>query len=120
MKDLFMVLRRRILVVYHDIEWRDEMFDKILNAYPEAMVCRKIKSMCSCSIELIDGTILKFVYAGNNSCGVRADKIIAQPGIEHEVLTTIFGRTLVHTTSMYVATGDGIMPAITYYANMEK
>lgn len=37
MKDLFMVLRRRILVVYHDIEWRDEMFDKILNAYPEAM-----------------------------------------------------------------------------------
>lgn len=34
MKDLFMVLRRRILVVYHDIEWRDEMFDKILNAYP--------------------------------------------------------------------------------------
>ena len=76
--------------------------------------------MCSCSIELIDGTILKFVYAGNNSCGVRADKIIAQPGIEHEVLTTIFGRTLVHTTSMYVATDVGIMPAITYYANMEK
>lgn len=120
MKDLFMVLRRRILVVYHDIEWRDEMFDKILNAYPEAMVCRKIKSMCGCFIELIDGTILKFVYAGDNSRGVRAEKIIAQPGIEQEVLTTIFGRALVHTTSMHVATDDGIMPAITYYANMEK
>lgn len=115
MKDLFMVLRRRILVVYHDIEWRDEMFDKTLNAYPEAMVCRKIKSMCGCSIELIDGTILKFVYAGDNSRGVRADKIIAQPGIEQEVLTTIFGRALVHTTSMYVATDDGIKPAAIYY-----
>lgn len=120
MKDLFMVLRRRILVVYHDIEWRDEMFDKMLNAYPEAMVCRKIKSMCGCSIELIDGTILKFVYAGDNSRGVRADKIIAQPGIEQEVLTTIFGRALVHATSMYVATDDGIMPAITYYADIKK
>ena len=65
-------------------------------------------------------TILKFVYAGDNSRGVRAEKIIAQPGIEQEVLTTIFGRALVHTTSMYVATDDGIMPAITYYANMEK
>ena len=28
MKDLFMVLRRRILIVYHDIEWRDEMFEQ--------------------------------------------------------------------------------------------
>lgn len=120
MKDLFMVLRRRILVVYHDIEWRDEMFDKILNAYPEAMVCRKIKSMCGCSIELIDGTILKFVYTGDNACGVRAEKIIAQPGIEQEVIKTIFGRALVRTASMYVATDNGIMPAITYYANMEK
>ena len=29
MKDLFMVLRRRILIVYHDIEWRIEqnLFD---------------------------------------------------------------------------------------------
>lgn len=96
------------------------MFDKILNAYPEAMVCRKIKSMCGCSIELIDGTILKFVYTGDNACGVRAEKIIAQPGIEQEVMKTIFGRALVRTASMYVATDNGIMPAITYYANMEK
>lgn len=120
MKDLFMVLRRRILVVYHDIEWRDEMFDKILNAYPEDMVCRQIKSRCNCSIELIDGTILKFVYAGDNACGVRAEKIIAQPGIEQEVLKIIFGRALVHTVSMYVATDEEMIPAITYYANMEK
>ena len=43
-----------------------------------------------------------------------------QVNSSYEVLTTIFGRTLVHTTSMYVVTDDGIMPAITYYANMEK
>lgn len=120
MKDLFMVLKRRILVVYHDIEWRDEMFDRILNAYPEDMISRKIKSRCGCSIELIDGTVVKFVYTGDNACGVRAEKIISQPGIEQEVLKTIFGRTLVHTASMYVATDDGVMPAVTYYANMDK
>ena len=68
----------------------------------------------------IQTTILKFVYAGDNSRGVRAEKIIAQPGIEQEVMKTIFGRALVRTASMYVATDDGIMPAITYYANMEK
>lgn len=120
MKDLFMVLRQRIMVVYCDLEWRDEMFDRILSAYPEDMVCRSIKSRCDCRIELIDGTIIKFAYAGDNARGCRADKIIAQPGIEQTVLRTVFGRALMKSAGMYIATDESLIPAMLYYANMDE
>ena len=38
MNDLSTVLRQRILIVYSDIEWRDEMFSKVLDTYPHDMI----------------------------------------------------------------------------------
>lgn len=46
MNDLTTVLRQRILIVYSDIEWRDEMFSKVLDAYPHDMINKMIKSRC--------------------------------------------------------------------------
>ena len=82
MNDLTTVLRQRILIVYSDIEWRDEMFSKVLDAYPHDMINKMIKSRCDCWIELKDGTMIRFVYASDAARGNRANKIIAQPGID--------------------------------------
>ena len=67
MNDLTTVLRQRILIVYTDIEWRDEMFSKILNIYPHDMINKMIKSRCNCWIELVDGTTIRFAYASDSA-----------------------------------------------------
>lgn len=120
MKNLDFVLRQRIMVVYHDIEWRDEMFDRLLKLYPEDMVTRSIKSRCHCRIELVDGTFIKFAYANDASRGFRADKIIVQPGIEETYVNTVFGRALVRDFGMYVATDEAIIPSGIYYADKDN
>ncbi len=117
MNDLTTVLRQRILIVYSDIEWRDEMFSKILDIYPHDMINKMIKSRCGCWIELIDGTIFRFAYANDRMCGCRNDKIIAQPGIDETILNTVFRRTLIHNASMYISTESSIIPSALYFAD---
>ena len=104
MNDLITVLRQRILIVYSDIEWRDEMFSKVLDAYPHDMINKMIKSRCGCWIELKDGTMIRFVYASDAARGIRANKIIAQPGIDETFLYTVFRRMLISDSDMYIAT----------------
>ena len=108
MNDLTTVLRQRILIVYSDIEWRDEMFSKVLDAYPHDMINKMIRSRCGCWIELKDGTMIRFVYASDAARGIRANKIIAQPGIDETFLYTVFRRMLISDSDMYVATDNEI------------
>ena len=119
MKDLFMVLRRRILIVYHDIEWRDVMFDKILNAYPHDMINKMIKSRCSCWIELVDGTTIRFAYASDSARGMKANKVIIQPDISQTFSDIILRRLLINNSEMYVASDEGIRPAAIYYTDKD-
>lgn len=72
MNDLTTILRQRILIVYSDIEWRDEMFSKVLDIYPHDMINKMIKSRCGCWIELVDGTMVRFVYANDSARGIKA------------------------------------------------
>lgn len=119
MKDLFMVLRRRILIVYHDIEWRNEMFDKILNAYPHDMINKMIKSRCSCWIELVDGTTIRFAYASDSARGMKANKVIIQPDISQTFSDIVLRRLLINNSEMYVASDEGIRPAAIYYTDKD-
>lgn len=119
MNDLTTVLRQRILIVYTDIEWRDEMFSKILNIYPHDMVNRMIKSRCSCWIELIDGTIFRFAYAGDSARGMRANKVIIQPDISQTFSDIVLRHLLMNNSEMYVAADEGIKPAAIYYIDKE-
>lgn len=117
MNDLSTILRQRILIVYHDIEWRDEMFSKVLDSYPHDMINKMIKSRCGCWIELVDGTTIRFAYASDAARGIRANKIIAQPGIDETFLYTVFRRMLINDSDMYVATDTAIKPADIYYTD---
>lgn len=117
MNDLSTILRQRILIVYHDIEWRDEMFSKVLDSYPHDMINKMIKSRCGCWIELVDGTTIRFAYASDASRGIRANKIIAQPGIDETFLYTVFRRMLISDSDMYVATDTEVKPAAIYYTD---
>lgn len=119
MNDLTTVLRQRILIVYTDIEWRDEMFSKILNIYPHDMVNKMIKSRCSCWIELIDGTIFRFAYAGDSARGMRANKVIIQPDISQTFSDIVLRHLLINNSEMYVASDEGIRPAAIYYADTD-
>lgn len=107
MNDLTTVLRQRILIVYSDIEWRDEMFSKVLDTYPHDMINKMIKSRCG----------FRFVYASDAARGIRANKIIAQPGIDETFLYTVFRRMLISDSDMYVATDNDIKPAAIYYTD---
>ena len=119
MNDLTTVLRQRILIVYTDIEWRDEMFSTILNIYPHDMVNRMIKSRCSCGIELIDGTIFRFAYAGDSARGMRANKVIIQPDISQTFSDIVLRHLLINNSEMYVASDEGIRPAAIYYTDKD-
>lgn len=115
MNDLTTVLRQRILIVYSDIEWRDEMFSKVLDIYPHDMINKMIKSRCGCWIELVDGTMVRFVYANDSARGIKANKLILQPGISKTFSDTVLRHLLIRISEIYVATDEGIKPAAIYY-----
>lgn len=115
MNDLTIVLRQRILIVYSDIEWRDEMFSKVLDIYPHDMINKMIKSRCGCWIELVDGTMVRFVYANDSARGIKANKLIIQPGISKTFSDTVLKHLLIRIPEIYVATDEGIKPAAIYY-----
>ena len=115
MNDLSTVLRQRILIVYSDIEWRDEMFSKVLDIYPHDMINKMIKSRCGCWIELVDGTMVRFVYANDSARGIKANKLIIQPGISKTFSDTVLKHLLIRIPEIYVATDEGIKPAAIYY-----
>ena len=115
MNDLTTILRQRILIVYSDIEWRDEMFSKVLDIYPHDMINKMIKSRCGCWIELVDGTMVRFVYANDSARGIKANKLIIQPGISKTFSDTVLKRLLIRIPEIYVATDEGIKPAAIYY-----
>lgn len=115
MNDLTTILRQRILIVYSDIEWRDEMFSKVLDIYPHDMINKMIKSRCSCWIELVDGTMVRFVYANDSARGIKANKLIIQPGISKTFSDTVLKHLLIRIPEIYVATDEGIKPAAIYY-----
>jgi hypothetical protein len=115
MNDLTTILRQRILIVYSDIEWRDEMFSKVLDIYPHDMINKMIKSRCGCWIELVDGTMVRFVYANDSARGIKANKLIIQPGISKTFSDTVLKHLLIRIPEMYVATDEGIKPAAIYY-----
>ena len=94
MNDLTTILRQRILIVYSDIEWRDEMFSKVLDIYPHDMINKMIKSRCGCWIELVDGTMVRFVYANDSARGIKANKLIIQPGISKTFSDTVLKHLL--------------------------
>lgn len=116
MNDLTTILRQRILIVYSDIEWRDEMFSKVLDIYPHDMINKMIKSRCGCWIELVDGTMVRFVYANDSARGIKANKLIIQPGISKTFSDTVLKHLLIRIPEIYVATDEGIKPAAIYYA----
>ena len=115
MNDLTTILRQRILIVYSDIEWRDEMFSKVLDIYPHDMINKMIKSRCGCWIELADGTMVRFVYANDSARGIKANKLIIQPGISKTFSDTVLKHLLIRIPEIYVATDEGIKPAAIYY-----
>lgn len=115
MNDLTTMLRQRILIVYSDIEWRDEMFSKVLDIYPHDMINKMIKSRCGCWIELVDGTMVRFVYANDSARGIKANKLIIQPGISKTFSDTVLKHLLIRISEIYVATDEGIKPAAIYY-----
>lgn len=115
MNDLTTILRQRILIVYSDIEWRDEMFSKVLDIYPHDMINKMIKSRCNCWIELVDGTMVRFVYANDSARGIKANKLIIQPGISKTFSDTVLKHLLIRIPEIYVATDEGIKPAAIYY-----
>lgn len=115
MNDLTTILRQRILIVYSDIEWRDEMFRKVLDIYPHDMINKMIKSRCGCWIELVDGTMVRFVYANDSARGIKANKLIIQPGISKTFSDTVLKHLLIRIPEIYVATDEGIKPAAIYY-----
>lgn len=115
MNDLTTILRQRILIVYSDIEWRDEMFNKVLDIYPHDMINKMIKSRCGCWIELVDGTMVRFVYANDSARGIKANKLIIQPGISKTFSDTVLKHLLIRIPEIYVATDEGIKPAAIYY-----
>lgn len=115
MNDLTTILRQRILIVYSDIEWRDEMFSKVLDIYPHDMINKMIKSRCGCWIELVDGTMVRFVYANDSARGIKANKLIIQPGINKTFSDTVLKHLLIRIPEIYVATDEGIKPAAIYY-----
>lgn len=115
MNDLTTILRQRILIVYSDIEWRDEMFSKVLDIYPHDMINKMIKSRCSCWIELVDGTMVRFVYANDSARGIKANKLIIQPGISKTFSDTVLKHLLIRIPEIYVATDEEIKPAAIYY-----
>lgn len=115
MNDLTTILRQRILIVYSDIEWRDEMFNKVLDIYPHDMINKMIKSRCGCWIELVDGTMVRFVYANDSARGIKANKLIIQPGISKTFSDTVLKHLLIRISEIYVATDEGIKPAAIYY-----
>lgn len=117
MNDLTTVLRQRILIVYTDIEWRDEMFSKILNIYPHDMINKMIKSRCSCWIELVDGTTIRFAYASDSARGMSANKVIIQPDISQTFSDIVLRHLLINNSEMYVASDGGIRPADIYYTD---
>ena len=114
MNDLTTILRQRILIVYSDIEWRDEMFSKVLDIYPHDMINKMIKSRCGCWIELVDGTMVRFVYANDSARGIKANKLIIQPGISKTFSNTVLKHLLIRIPEIYVATDEGIKPAAIY------
>ena len=95
------------------------MFSTILNIYPHDMVNRMIKSRCSCWIELIDGTIFRFAYAGDSARGMRANKVIIQPDISQTFSDIVLRHLLMNNSEMYVAADEGIKPAAIYYIDKE-
>lgn len=115
MNDLTTILRQRILIVYSDIEWRDEMFSRVLDIYPHDMINKMIKSRCGCWIELVDGTMVRFVYANDSARGIKANKLIIQPGISKTFSDTVLKHLLIRIPEIYVATDEGIKPAAIYY-----
>lgn len=115
MNDLTTILRQRILIIYSDIEWRDEMFSKVLDIYPHDMINKMIKSRCGCWIELVDGTMVRFVYANDSARGIKANKLIIQPGISKTFSDTVLKHLLIRIPEIYVATDEGIKPAAIYY-----
>ena len=115
MNDLTTILRQRILIVYSDIKWRDEMFSKVLDIYPHDMINKMIKSRCGCWIELVDGTMVRFVYANDSARGIKANKLIIQPGISKTFSDTVLKHLLIRIPEIYVATDEGIKPAAIYY-----
>lgn len=115
MNDLTTILRQRILIVYSDIEWRDEVFSKVLDIYPHDMINKMIKSRCGCWIELVDGTMVRFVYANDSARGIKANKLIIQPGISKTFSDTVLKHLLIRIPEIYVATDEGIKPAAIYY-----
>lgn len=115
MNDLTTILRQRILIVYSDIEWRDEMFSKVLDIYPHDMINKMIKSRCGCWIELVDGTMVRFVYANDSARGIKANKLIIQPGISKTFSDTVLKHLHIRISEIYVATDEGIKPAAIYY-----
>lgn len=115
MNDLTTILRQRILIVYSDIEWRDEMFSKVLDIYPHDMINKMIKSRCGCWIELVDGTMVRFVYANDSARGIKANKLILQQGISKTFSDTVLKHLLIRIPEIYVATDEGIKPAAIYY-----
>lgn len=115
MNDLTTILRQRILIVYSDIEWRDEMFSKVLDIYPHDMINKMIKSRCGCWIELVDGTMVRFVYANDSARGIKANKLIIQLGISKTFSDTVLKHLLIRIPEIYVATDEGIKPAAIYY-----
>lgn len=117
MNDLTTILRQRILIVYSDIEWRDEMFSKVLDIYPHDMINKMIKSRCGCWIELVDGTMVRFVYANDSARGIKANKLIIQPGISKTFSDTVLKHLLIRIPEIYVATDEGIKPAAIYYTD---
>ena len=89
------ILRQKILVAYRDNEWKNKIFNKILELYPIDAISKHILTSCNSYIELVDGTTIRFVYANEYIRGIKANKIIAQNGIDEEILNNVLRPALI-------------------------
>ena len=79
----------RIGVFYLDYSWAEDLFYKTWKNIPREAIQLVRNGRSDMSIQLKDGSFIKFVSANSNSCGRVYNKIYYQDGISDEIINVI-------------------------------
>lgn len=75
-------IRQNIGVFYVDKEWRDRVWDMILETLPPACITRRVCNKNEMFIHLVDSSIIRFIKVNENCRGVKVDKALVDPSID--------------------------------------
>lgn len=81
--------RQRIGIWYKDTEWRDKIFEEIVNTISQECISRIHNSQNEKRINLIDGSFIIMLSANLMSRGNALSKAYIQDGISLEIYNTI-------------------------------